>query len=180
MLIYIIRHPETEYNARGITQGHYDSSLTNKGKKTAEFLGKKLKSMNISKIYTSDFGRCVQTSEIVNKELNVKVILKKELREQDFGDYNGKKAEIIASNLDMSNSDLVIPNGESFNQMKKRVLDFIKNLKENNQILIVAHDGCLRAILSEILRINFSSSKLDTFPEDIFILDKEKNKITRI
>jgi len=35
MLIYIIRHPETEYNVRGITQGHDDSSLTNKGKKTA-------------------------------------------------------------------------------------------------------------------------------------------------
>lgn len=175
MVIYLVRHPETEYNRKDITQGHDDSFLTKEGKRIAQYLGKSLRNRSISKIYTSDLGRCVQTSELINKELNVRIVLKKELREQNFGDYNGKRTEIITNNFDISNLDLVMPNGESFNQMKKRVLDFIKNIKESNSILIVTHDGCLRAILSE-----FSFLKSNTNSDEIFVLDKEKNKITKI
>jgi len=84
------------------------------------------------------------------------------------------------NNFDISNPNLVMPNGESFNQMKKRVLDFIKNLKKENMILIITHDRGLRAILSEVLNIKFSSSKLYMAPDDVFMFDEEKNKITKI
>lgn len=91
MVIYVARHPETKYNKLAITQGHGDSSLTERGKQTARHLGKLLENTNISKIYTSDLGRCIQTSELINQGLGVIVIPKKDLREQNFGDYNEKK-----------------------------------------------------------------------------------------
>lgn len=60
MVIYIVRHPETEYHKKGLTQGHDDSPLTKRGIKTAEKLGQLLKNKNISKLFSSDLGRCIQ------------------------------------------------------------------------------------------------------------------------
>lgn len=73
MLIYIVRHPETEYNKKGLTQGHGDSLLTQQGVEIAKKLGESLEDKNIQKIYSSDLGRCIQTSKIINKFLNVKI-----------------------------------------------------------------------------------------------------------
>jgi broad specificity phosphatase PhoE len=39
MTLFIIRHPETECNRKGITQGHSDSSFTRKGREIAQILG---------------------------------------------------------------------------------------------------------------------------------------------
>lgn len=151
MNIYFIRHPETKWNRAGITQGHKDSPLTEQGKATAEKLGSLLRDKNIEIIYSSDLGRCVQTAGIVNSFLNKEVVLTDRLREQNFGDLNGATREEILEKLDLSNLDLAAPNGESFNQMKKRVLEFIKSLpnEEFKNVLLVTHDGVTRAILSE-------------------------------
>ncbi len=177
MILYIVRHPETEFNKRGIIQGHADSSLTEKGRRTAEKLGEWLKDKEIAKIYSSDLGRCLETSRIINQQLKVKIIQKKELRECNFGDFNGRSATIIRKNFDLKDANLVLPRGESFNQMRKRVLEFIWRLKEEKPILIVAHEGCLRAILSEIYRVRSTSTKCDTNPNEILGLDLEKRMI---
>jgi probable phosphoglycerate mutase len=177
MIIYLIRHPETEYNKLGITQGHDDSPLTEKGINTAKKLGQLLKNRKIFKIYSSDLGRCIQTSRIINKFLNVDIYPQKELRERNHGDFNGKSAKLISQTFDMSNPDLILPNGESFNQMKKRVLLFIQNLNESKPVLIVTHEGCLRAVLSEVLDVIFYSQDCDTKSNEIIILNKDKQKI---
>ena len=148
MVIYIVRHPETEYNKKKIVQGHKDSKLTKNGILIANSLGQKLKNKNISKILSSDLGRCMQTSKIINKYLKLKIIKTKELREMNYGDFNGKTSELIKKNFNLKNLNIVLPNGESFNQMKKRVIKFIKSLDRTTNILIVTHEGCLRAIIS--------------------------------
>ena len=177
MVIYLVRHPETKWNKRGITQGHADSTLTKKGKKTAEYLGKVLKNKKISKMYTSDLGRCIQTSKLINKELGVRMIPKKALREQNFGEYNGEKASVITKTFDKFNPKRVMPKGESFNQMKKRVLECIKKLDDTKHLLVVTHEGCLRAILSQTLKVTFSSPKCNTNPKEIILLRKDKQKL---
>jgi len=179
MIIYIIRHPETIFNRKDITQGHADSSLTGKGKKVAQQLGKKLKNKNIFKIFSSDLGRCLQTSNIVNGELNIKIVPKKELRELNYGDFNGEKADIIKKIFNLNNPRLILPNGESFHQMKQRILNFINQLKAKKPVLIVTHEGCLRAIISEMLNMKFTSNKCKTQPDQVFMLDTTKKKIVK-
>ncbi|PIN93286.1 hypothetical protein COU54_03725 [Candidatus Pacearchaeota archaeon CG10_big_fil_rev_8_21_14_0_10_31_24] len=152
--LYIIRHPETEWNKKRRLQGHKDSSLTIKGKNTAKKMGLELKDKNIEKIYSSDLGRCIQTSEIISRILKVKIVKSKELRERNFGDFNGLPDKIVNQKMDRNRFNLKCPNGESFNNMKKRVLKFLKNLPKNKNLLIVTHDGCVRAILSEIYDLN--------------------------
>jgi broad specificity phosphatase PhoE len=40
--IFVVRHPQTEWNARGVLQGHLDSPLTAKGRNDADALGRRL------------------------------------------------------------------------------------------------------------------------------------------
>lgn len=107
----------------------------------------------------------------------MKISLKEELRERNHGDYNGKKAKIIADTFDMSDPRFVLPNGESINQMKKRVLNFISKIEKSESVLIVTHEGCLRAILSYVRNKNFLSNECSSKPEEIRILDIQNKKI---
>lgn len=180
MIFYFVRHGETEWNKKKIIQGHQDSPLTLKGKASAEKLGKILRNKNVEIIYTSDLGRCLQVAEIINKYLKVKLVKTSKLRERNFGDLNGKPEEEIKRKLDLSNPNKEAPNGESFNQLKSRIINFIKSLSKEKfrTVLLVTHDGPVRAILSEYYKVNFNSKKCDTRPDRTykigFLLDRIK------
>jgi len=85
----------------------------------------------------------------------------------------------IGVSADVSNSNEVAPNGESFNQMKSRVLKFIKSLENKNykKVLVVSHEGPVRAILSEYYMINFNSKKCDSPKEAIYEIEVKDGKI---
>lgn len=150
MTVYLIRHGQTIWNKKGITQGQKDSPLTLKGKKSAENKGKILRDKNIEIIYSSDLGRCIQTSEIINKFFKVKIIKTKALRERNFGGLNGKPNSVVRKTLNLKNADQKAPNGESFNDMKKRVVAFVESLsdKKYKKALLIVHEGPARALLS--------------------------------
>ncbi len=181
MIIYFVRHGETEWNRKGIIQGHEDSPLTLKGRNNTEKLGRILRDKNIEIIYSSDLGRCVQSSEIINRWLKVKIIKAKELRERNFGDFNGRPNRKVKEILDLNSPDEKAPNGESFNEQKKRVASFIKKLfaKKFKKILLVIHDGTAKAILSEHYNANFNSKKRDTSDDIIYSIETNNNKIKK-
>ena len=61
MLLYMIRHGETENNLAKRHSGHSLTSLTEKGIEDAKRAGEKLKGITFDKIYTSDLPRTQQT-----------------------------------------------------------------------------------------------------------------------
>ena len=180
MKLYIIRHPLTESNIKRITQGWADSPLIPESVKLAEENGKKLQNKKIDTIYTSDLGRCTQTSNIVNKFLKVLIIKREELREQNLGIYNGVHKDIIKKEFDEQNYEAKPPRGESFREMKTRVLNFIKKLEKENKeetILIVTHTGCLEGIMQEALNEPLNSKKCKTKQENIYLFELKNGKI---
>lgn len=181
MIIYFIRHGETIWHRKGLVQGHKDSALTFEGKNSAKRKGKTLSKENIEIIYSSDLGRCVQTAEIINQWLQVRLAKTQKLRERDFGDFNGWPNEKIKERLDLSNPNEKAPNGESFNQLKKRIITFIHSLsnKKFQKILLVTHDDPTRAILSEYYKIDFRSKKCNTSDKVIYSLKIIKDKIMK-
>lgn len=186
MIIYFVRHGETIWNRKGITQGHKNSPLTLKGKNSAKKLGEKLRKENIEKIYSSDLGRCVQTAEIINRYLKVNLIITREMRERNFGDFNGYPAKNIRAELDLSNVNEKAPNGESFNEMKERVIGFIRSLtkekigkRKTKKVLLVTHEGPTRAILSKYYSVNPSSKRCDASDEKAYYFEIENNTIIK-
>ena len=59
----VVRHGQTEFNVRGLYQGHTDSPLTDEGVAQARLLAPRLHSLGCSPtIYCSDLGRARHTA----------------------------------------------------------------------------------------------------------------------
>ena len=115
--------------------------------------------------YVSPLKRTIQTAEALSKYISYsQKTEEKNLAEQNFGDWSGKKIsdvwKILKKNHSQHNFSFISPevsppNGESYIQQCKRVSHWLKNLSilENENIVVIAHSGTIKAIFSHTLKI---------------------------
>ncbi len=154
MIIYFIRHGETQSNKEHRITGHVDSLLTEDGIAQAEKAALEIAS-DFSEIYSSDLIRCKDTSAILNKKLNIPITYDSRLRERSFGSLEGKtwndiEGSDVLKKLDKTQSYDYRPyGGESVDDVKERVLSFIddiRNTKRDKKILVVSSGGVIRLL----------------------------------
>lgn len=158
--IYLIRHGQTNLNRDGKYQGAVDKEINQFGKQQAELLGDRLKKYNIDIIYSSDLKRVVQTSKIINKYINTDIVIKKELREINMGEWDTLsieeryiKDEKYAREWCKHLEDLSYPGGEcgkDVYERASRVIDEVVSGKYNNAI-IVTSGGTIAILLSKFM-----------------------------
>lgn len=154
-MIYAIRHGQTDWNKEGIIQGGgSDCPLNEEGFKQAQLLARRLKKFNIAKIYSSDLLRAKQTTEEINKVLQVEVVYSPLLRETNYGEVEGKKTADIAqiekyvkicNAVDAGDNDACFPGGESRREVVQRFKKFLQFIEDDTNILISTHGGILRS-----------------------------------
>ncbi len=144
----LLRHGQTIYQTKKkkflYPWPDFVTNLTEKGKKQAEAVAKKLKNKKTVLIYSSDFLRTRQTAEIIAEKLDLKVKLDKRLRDINFGIFQGGKIDeyrklFINKKLKFFKRPSM---GESWRDVRKRTIDFIKDIEKkhkNKTILIVSH-----------------------------------------
>lgn len=151
MDIIFIRHGETEENIKKV-YSRKEVSLSAKGKEEILKLKSNIRSLHFEKVYVSPLKRTKQTLEL----LGLKGIEDRRIQEYDFGIFAGKSYEdILKSYPEETNlwtTDHInyeIPKGESFKSFYFRVSDFLEEIckKENQNILVVTHEGVIRAAL---------------------------------
>lgn len=135
-IIYFV-HGTTYDNASKKCSGWKQVELNEQGKEQAINLGKVTSSIDFDIIFTSDLIRAIESANIAwpDKEK----IQDKRLRECNYGDYDGKSKNIVIYEKHINNP---FPNGESLEDVEKRVkgfLDYIKNNYQGKTIGIVAH-----------------------------------------
>ena len=159
MKFILIRHGQSEANVKKIVQGiNFDTPLSELGKLQAKKLANRLKNEKIHKIYSSDFKRAKETAEAIIEHHDLEIIFDKRLREQDAGDFSGvfiqKGIKEFYKNLlekKINILEICPPNGESFKVLTNRINNFLNELGDNDEnIVIVAHGGAIRAILNII------------------------------
>jgi alpha-ribazole phosphatase len=160
--IYLVRHGRIDIGKEKCYIGVTDLTLSKEGITQAEKLKKFFSDIDIEKAYVSPLIRCIQTSDIILENRNVERILMKELMEINLGCWEGKSFRYIKKFFPEQFKDrgenidtFVTPGGESFEQLKERVIPAFEAIKENStgNVLIVAHAGVIRVILSSILSI---------------------------
>jgi len=153
MEIFLVRHGQTIENAKKIYMGQRPGKLSSLGRQQARFLAKELKNNQFDIIYSSDLRRCKQTvAEIIKYHKKTPVIYAKELRETNFGQFQGKKWDKISLN-DLPGTFMTrkAEGGESLVDVKKRVAKFITYLKKNHSddtVLLVTHSGVIKTLLA--------------------------------
>jgi len=161
--IYLIRHGTIDTGKEKCYIGVTDLTLSKEGIVQAQKLKKLFLNIDIEKAYTSPLIRCIQTADIILENRNVERILIKELMEINLGQWEGKSFSYIKKFFPeqfKSRGENIItfvtPGGESFEQLQKRVIPAFEAIKENStgNVLIVAHAGVNRVIISSILGIS--------------------------
>ncbi|MDK2820513.1 MAG: hypothetical protein PWP31_478 [Clostridia bacterium] len=164
--VYLVRHGETEWNNTGRYQGHSDVMLSSKGKLQANLLKKRFDNINLDCVFTSDLKRATETASIISKSHGINVETLKDLREINFGAWEGLTYKEITTRYPkewdewrQDPGNVVIPGGESFNQVKERVLNSFNKIIEQEKgrdLLIVGHGGCLRVLICSVLGLDLN------------------------
>lgn len=164
-LAIFMRHGQADNNVNRVLVGrHIESHLTEKGRIQAKETAKLLKSMSISKIYSSPVTRAIETTEIVGEELGLDYEIDDRLYEIDLGRLAGTNYDEVLNkygNLFLSfymGDDSVLSNHgvESFTAVKSRVRDLLDQImaRHNNKqqnVLLVTHLDPIKAAISYIL-----------------------------
>ena len=169
----IIRHGATAGNARKQYIGTTDQPLTEHGirelrekKDGGSYREAEKELEKRARLFVSPLLRCRQTAELIFPGLTYTVI--DELREVDFGEFEGKSYDELNGNKDYqawidSDGKLPFPGGESRESFGLRVLrgvDRIREILENDRksgeagapsdgeqtVVIVAHGGTIMAM----------------------------------
>src|SRR5690554_1549179 len=133
--LYLIRHGETLWNKEKRTQGTKDTSLSDIGRLQGRCLAKHLIGEKIEAIYSSDLSRACETATIVGEEIGIDVQLLPNIREINFGKWEGLTRSEIESNYEKEYSEWLytphiakIPDGETLIEVQKRTLEGINSI----------------------------------------------------
>ncbi|MEV5711710.1 bifunctional RNase H/acid phosphatase [Actinoallomurus sp. NPDC052274] len=144
----LLRHGETPYSGERRFAGIGDIPLTDTGLAQARAAGKALAGRGIDAIVTSPLKRTAQTAEEVAQALDVPVRVEDDLRETDFGDWEGytfaEVRERWPAEMDawLADPSVAPPYGESFAATLKRVQTARDKLLvrfRKQKILVVSH-----------------------------------------
>jgi broad specificity phosphatase PhoE len=115
--IYLIRHGETDGNARRIMQSG-DTPLNERGLAQAARLGRRLTGAGIHRIIASDYARARMTAEQIQATTGIALEFNELWRERNFGDLRGRPLEEVG---DVYREDLDPPGGENWERFHSRV-----------------------------------------------------------
>ena len=162
MLIYIIRHGETDANLLGRLQGWNNNPLNENGVRLAKITGKNMKDIKFDKCISSPLIRAKDTARLIleESENNIPIEIDERIKEISMGewedrDFNSLKEEVGEERLKPFFEDPFnfpgCPGGETINTVCDRTQDFLRELikKDDDKTYLIATHGCaLRAMLN--------------------------------
>ncbi len=125
MKAVLVRHGETEYNAKGIFQGYSPVPLSPRGRQQAARVAERLVSLRPRVLYSSDIQRAQETAAIIGSRLGLPLRLCAGLREWHVGNWTGKPAAAYTAHLQAIGAHAVtyVPEGgESQLQTQARIM----------------------------------------------------------
>jgi broad specificity phosphatase PhoE len=169
--IILARHSETIWNEQLRYIGRTDLELSDLGRKHAMALAEHLSVMPVREIYASSMKRALETATLAAAGRDLTVRVEPNLREIDFGNWEGLTFNEIASAYpDLADIwiedpySVHIPGGESLMAFCDRVRNAWDatcrnivagyNPTTEDITLIVTHAGCIKIILGDIMGLD--------------------------
>lgn len=157
MIVYIIRHGQTVWNAKRIIQGRSNNRLSQLGKEQIEKVSKTFQQGDVDLIYCSPLVRTLQTAKILNETLKCPIIKDERIIEVDKGILTRrKKASLTEEEKRLrieSPETLGVETKEKIIKRAKEFLVFLKQKHQQEKVLIVTH-GLVSDTLESLITEN--------------------------
>lgn len=182
----LVRHGQSQWNAKNLWTGWTDISLTELGRDEARQSAKKLIGISWNKVFISDLVRAKETYLEIARELNLKLPIQanEEIKERDYGDLTGRDKDEVLKEVGQQQFDLwhrswdvAPPGGESLKDVSERVVPYflstiLPELKKGKNVLICAHGNSLRALMKYLEGISDADvSKLELATGQVVIYE---------
>ena len=172
MIVWLVRHGEADW-PRGMALGRADPPLSRHGEDQTRALADRLADRPIAAVYSSDLRRALATAEAVAQRLRLTVEGIPDLRELDFGPWEGRRLadlwqeapdEAREWEADIRRTPSAF--AESLPQLARRVAGFANALRSARlgaaeEVAVVAHLGSLTALHAELSGNDIASSFRD-------------------
>ena len=165
--LVLVRHGQSEWNAKNLFTGWKDPGLTDQGVAEAKNAGRLIVEQNIrfDLMYTSMLSRAQKTGDIILGVLNhkeVPIVKNEALNERDYGSLAGLNKDDARKqwgekqvHIWRRSFDIPPPDGESLKDTADRVLPYFEaeimpKVISGSSILIAAHGNSLRALIMKL------------------------------
>ena len=162
--ILLIRHGQTEWNREERFRGRVDIDLDEVGIRQAEAAAERVAQWEVAAIYSSPLRRAIATAKTIANRLGLPVALLEGINDMDFGRWQGLSIHEVETEypelFDLWRyrpEQLKIPEGESLDDVKKRVLATIDDLvakHENETVALVTHRVVCKVLLCHLLGLD--------------------------
>ena len=169
--LVLVRHGQSEWNAKNLFTGWKDPKLTDLGIQEAIKAGDLLETRNLKfdLMFTSDLFRAQETGRLILEQMNhadIQVIKDQSLNERNYGDLAGLNKDEAREkwgeeqvHIWRRSFDIPPPGGESLKNTAERVLPYFEleimpKVKEGLNILVAAHGNSLRALVMELEKMS--------------------------
>ena len=196
--LVLVRHGQSEWNAKNLFTGWKDPKLTDLGIQEAIKAGDLLETRNLKfdLMFTSDLFRAQETGRLILEQMNqtdIQVIKDQSLNERNYGDLAGLNKDEAREkwgeeqvHIWRRSFDVPPPGGESLKNTAERVLPYFEleimpKVKEGLNILVAAHGNSLRSLVMELEKISSEEIvKLEIATGDPLTYDYSNGDFIRI
>lgn len=169
--LILVRHGQSEWNAKNLFTGWENPGLTDKGLDEAKNAGILISNLNIrfDLLFTSALVRAQLTGAKILEEIgqdNINTIKNKSLNERFYGDLQGlnkdecrKKWGLDQVQIWRRSYDVGPPGGESLKECGERVLPYFLDkiyplVLEGKNIIVSAHGNSLRSLIKHLDKLS--------------------------
>tara|TARA_Y100000816_G_scaffold250287_1_gene200180 strand:+ start:294 stop:920 length:627 start_codon:yes stop_codon:yes gene_type:complete len=165
--LVLVRHGQSEWNAKNLFTGWKDPDLTSVGTKEAINAGSLIKQRDLqfSMMFTSALKRAQITGQIILdilEQTDIKVVKNQALNERNYGDLSGLNKNDARKewgeeqvHIWRRSYDVPPPGGESLEDTSERVLPYFNSsilpkIIQGENILVAAHGNSLRSLVMQL------------------------------
>ncbi len=158
---YYVRHGETIFNVKNLSQGCCDSPLTKNGIKQAQKTRDELKDIHFDQVFSSSSERAMDTAHIILENHQNQLIPLKGLKEMSFGYLEASSVDDMNMSNCWNRKDFTQFEGENREIFENRIKDTFQEIismcNDNDTVLIVSHRGYFFYMLEALFGENLDA-----------------------
>ena len=151
MLLYLVRHGETEWNRQRRIQGTTDIPLNETGREQARRTGRLLARRQWNAVVASPLSRALETASIIAAELGLpEPSTDDRLVERNYGEAEGLDFDELQARFP---EDTPVPGREKRSKVAARALEALMDIARahpDDAVVVVSHGGLIRSVLRRV------------------------------
>jgi broad specificity phosphatase PhoE len=151
LLLYLVRHGETDWNLQRRIQGSTDVPLNDLGRAQAKRAGQLLAGRSWDAVVASPLSRAFDTASIIAAEVGLPTpTTDARLVERAYGDAEGLEISEVDRRYP---GETHVPGREGREEVAARALDALIEIGEANPgkaVIVVSHGGLIRSVLHAV------------------------------